>query len=697
MGRVFLHAGMHKTGTSSIQASLNSGLSDPGFIYLDLGEPNHSGPLINLFGMKPESYHGNRKRGLTIQELQRIREGLRSSFDDQLKSLGERTTIISAEDACRMSIQELALLRDSIARHGHHVEVVIYLRPPLGYIESAFQQLIKGGQSIFRLENAYPYYRNLVLFSEVFGKDNCSYRIFSRPHLHQGDVVLDLLHKLKPGLMPAKQVVVNEGISLTALKFLYAYRKYGPGYGADKDAIRRNNGLVGRLARLEGGKLRLGRKLTDIYFENSKNDLDTVAFLLDPSDYQVFLEEAMTIEANVHCEDDLLRFSPKEVEELVALSKNLKVVIPGDYESYANPQAVAEIVACLMPGGEQPKRVADIPTVIKGKKGYLFLAGGRHSPYAYSKGQLQVNPKSIQAFWRNIRLRRDQIRNRKIAYLHLVIPDKHNICKEVFPEQVSVSLANTYLSACPPGSPDLAENVVFPLVDLQAQFRETCTRVDSHLQPLGSILCIKALNSRFQLLSHPPLYQGNEASDPADCLLSRLVVLDEAWAGDLGSKLDPPQTEPRRRLAVGRSVKFFSNRFTGGNNGICDLYFNLDQLGSGARVMLFGDSFGRAMAGVIAPLVAEVFFFRSRFLHVDLVNQIRPTHVITQNVERYLSNVVADQERSSFWLYPHIKDQPYHPPLDFVQAMNAISVADGPAYHRFIDGLRSSITLGGAA
>lgn len=695
MGRVLLHAGMHKTGTSSIQASLSSGLSDPDFIYLDLGEPNHSGPLINLFGEMPERYHGNRKRGLTTQDLQRIRQDLKFRFDNELKSLGERTAIISAEDACKFSKKELNLLRDAIAKNGHSMEVVIYLRPPRGYIESAFQQLIKGGQSSFKLENAYPNYRNLILFSEIFGKVNCSYRLFSRPHLYQEDVLLDLLHKLKPGLVPVNQIVVNEGISLTALKFLYAYRKYGPGYGADKDAIRRNNGLVGRLARLEGDKLSLGPKLTDKYFQSCKCDLEIVASLLDPNVYQLFLEDVMPVEANVNCEGDLLQYSPKEVEDLVALSRKLKITIPSDYESYSTPQAVAKIVACLIPGGDHPMRVEDIPTVIKGKEGFLFLAGGRHSPYAYAKGQLHVDPKSIQTFWRNIRLRQDQMLKRGVSYLHLVVPDKHNICKDVFPDPISVTLASVYLSACPTNSPDLAKNVVFPLEDLRTQFREVCSRVDTHLEPLGLILCIKALNSQFHNLETSQLYPVHQSCDPADRLLSRLVVTDEAWAGDLGSKLDPAQTEPRRRLAVGRSVQFFSNRFAGGNNGICDLYFNLEQLGSGARVMVFGDSFGRALAGIIAPLVAEVFFFRTPFLHVDLVNQIRPTHVITQNVERYLSNVVPDQERSCFWLYPHLKDQPYHPPLGFIHAMNAVTAADGPLYNRFINGLRSNATPDG--
>ena len=689
MGRILLHAGMHKTGTSSIQASLSSGLSDPGFIYLDLGEPNHSGPLINLFGIKPESYHGNRKRGLSIQDLQTIRQSLRSNFDNQLKSLGERTAIISAEDACRFSIQELTLIRDSIASHGHQVEVVIYIRPPRGYIESAFQQLIKGGQSSFQLENAYPHYRNLVLFSEVFDKDNCSYRIFSRAHLHQGDVLLDLLHKLKPGLMPTKQAVVNEGISLTALKFLYVYRKHGPGYGADKDAIRRNNGLVGRLARLKGGKLRLDTKLTDKYFERSKNDLAIVASLLSSADYQVFLEEAMSVEANVHCEDDLLRFSPKEVEELVELSKILRVTIPEDYESYTNPQAVAEIVARLMPAGDQPKRVEDIPTVIKGKEGYLFLAGGRHSPYAYAKGQLQVNPKSIQTFWRNIRLRRDQMRNRKIAYLHLVVPDKHNICKEVFPEALPFSLYSEYINGLPEDSASLVNSVIYPLHPLKSKFRETCSQVDTHLTPLGYVNCLQEINSSLEITKQRELYKKH-SNESLISLMGSFVVAQKGWPGDLGSKLDPPQTQTRMKLKDIDTIYFFSNRFTNGNNGICDIHINTALDDTSPVVLIFGDSFGRSLARVIARVAKEVVFCRTPFLHVDIVNQFRPTHVISQNIERYLSSVVMDQERPLFWLYPLLKGEPYQPPLDFLHAVNALSARDRQPYYHFIKSLNNS-------
>jgi hypothetical protein len=694
MGRVILHAGMHKTGTSTIQVSLSSGLNNSHYVYLDLGEPNHSGPLVNLFGEKPENYHGNKKRGLTIQDIQVIRERLRDSLNAQLSSLDGRTAIISAEDACRFSYHELSQIRDSIRVHGHDIYTVIYLRPPRGYIESAFQQLIKGGQSTFNLENAYPRYSNLGHFSAVFGETNCTFRLFSKSTLHLGDVLLDFLNSLDPGLMPTKKTFVNEGISLTALKFIYAYRKYGPGYGSSKDSIWRNNSLVGRLAKLPGEKLRLDPNLTDPYFQKRKDDLDRVASLLGSTAYQCFIDEPIHLHPNVHSEDDLLSFTPQDVEHLVFLAKALNISVPEDHHSYVDPKVAADLVSRFMPSVASNQVSESTASVLHGNEGFLFLAGGKHSPYAYAKGRLQVNPKSIRTFWKNIQLRREQMHARKIAYLHLVVPDKHNICEEAFPEAILTSLFSEYLKAIPPEPPGLQDVTLYPLQPLKQSFRETCYRVDTHLTPLGCLTCLDQINAGLIATQQPSLY-GADLRQSLHSAVDHCVVSQQRWSGDLGSKLVPPVVEERFNLPDDKTIYFFTNNFTGGNNGICDIYVNTKLGPDSPSVVLFGDSFGRSLAKLIARIARQVVFCRTPFLHLDIVGQLKPSHVISQNVERYLSSVASDRERTSFWFYPFLKDTDYRPPVDFVHAINAVTSIGRPPYDRFIsdlqkDGLRSN-------
>lgn len=687
MGRVILHAGMHKTGTSTIQVSLSSGLNNSRYVYLDLGEPNHSGPLVNLFGEKPENYHGNQKRGLTVQDIQVIRERLRVSFNDQLSSLDVRTAIISAEDACRFSYHELSRIRDSISVHGHDIQAVIYLRPPRGYIESAFQQLIKGGQSTFNLESAYPRYSNLKNFSAIFGEANCFFRLFRKSNLYEGDVLLDFLNELEPGLMPIKQNLVNEGISLTALKFIYAYRKYGPGYGSSKDSIWLNNSLVGRLANLPGDKLRLNPNLTDPYFKKWKDDLDLVASLLGSTAYQSFIDEPIHAHANVHSEADLLSFTPQDVEQLVRLSKTLNISVPEDHFSYDDPKDVAQVVSRFMPSEASKLAPKSTASVLQGKEGFLFLAGGKHSPYAYAKGHLQVNPKSIQTFWKNIQLRREQMHARKIAYLHLVVPDKHNICEEAFPESILTSLFSEYVKVIPVEPPGLSNFTLYPLQALKHSYRQACYRVDTHLTPLGCLTCLDQINVGLTVTEQLSLY-GPDMERSLHYAVDNCMVSQQRWSGDLGSKLMPPAVEDRFNLPDDKAIHFFTNNYTGGNNGICDIYFNTRLGPDSPSVVLFGDSFGRSLARLIARVARQVVFCRTPFLHLDIVAQLKPSHVISQNVERYLSSVTSDREQTSFWFFPFLKDVAYRPPLDFVHAINAVTSFGRPPYHRFIADLQ---------
>lgn len=72
--KLVLHVGMHKTGTSSIQASFahnRSVLADHGVGYAGVLE-NQSGPLYTRLAERPEAYRGNRLYGLERPSFLRL-------------------------------------------------------------------------------------------------------------------------------------------------------------------------------------------------------------------------------------------------------------------------------------------------------------------------------------------------------------------------------------------------------------------------------------------------------------------------------------------------------------------------------------------------------------------------------------------------------------------------------------------------
>src|SRR5262245_53333899 len=102
--RVILHFGMHKTASTSIQASLQQNLSDPRFYYAQLsgaparpGQPapsNHSGHLRMLFMEDPLHHHINRKRGRTADAVERLRDVYRRDLEREIAKAQGRTLIL---------------------------------------------------------------------------------------------------------------------------------------------------------------------------------------------------------------------------------------------------------------------------------------------------------------------------------------------------------------------------------------------------------------------------------------------------------------------------------------------------------------------------------------------------------------------------------------------------------------------------
>jgi hypothetical protein len=136
----------------------------------------------------------------------------------------------------------------------------------------------------------------------------------------------------------------------------------------------------------------------------------------------------------------------------------------------------------------------------------------------------------------------------------------------------------------------------------------------------------------------------------------------------------------------------------GGNNGIIDLYFNLEHIkrsesrpGLG-RVLVIGDSYGRDIARTLSLMSSEVLFIRTPYMHIEVVDAMKPDLVISENAERYLSAVRSDEDRPVFLLFPFMKDNNYTMATEMAEALSAVLSYGRQPYISLIERLVAEIS-----
>lgn len=228
--KCYLHVGMHKTGSSSIQKSLNNHDFKGDTKYLNIGFENHSIPFYSLFSNFPEHYHIHQRSNRSFYECIKLNLEYLTKIEEELVHSTENI-IISGEDISVLSVEKLRLLEKYLKLFFSDIEVIIYVRPPYSYMVSDFQERIKGGMSgegfdLLTGGNIYPKYKATVSkFDMIFGEDYVKVRLFDKSKLAQGDVLQDFTQTL--GLTDkVKSILANESLSLEETSVIYVFNKY---------------------------------------------------------------------------------------------------------------------------------------------------------------------------------------------------------------------------------------------------------------------------------------------------------------------------------------------------------------------------------------------------------------------------------------------------------------------------------------
>ncbi|MBX9698642.1 MAG: hypothetical protein K2X74_04350, partial [Acetobacteraceae bacterium] len=165
MRTLFLHVGMHKTGTTSIQQTLHAGraaLAEAGLSWFAGAEPNHSRSVFSAFTETPHLYHVNRRHGLhaPTDAAQHAAEA-RAALTAFLHGAPEPGLILSGEDISMLGEAAIRRMLAAFRPLVDRIVVVAMVRPPRGFIASAIQQRIRGGALLDGIEDGgvLPHYR----------------------------------------------------------------------------------------------------------------------------------------------------------------------------------------------------------------------------------------------------------------------------------------------------------------------------------------------------------------------------------------------------------------------------------------------------------------------------------------------------------------------------------------------------------
>lgn len=278
--KAIFHVGMSKTGTSSIQRSFVS-YNHPDILYPNIGQErqglpsngNHSRLTVLLFTKNPELHPGFKARGFTEEQVIALKRDTQRELIHTIQDSSAKSFLMSSEHISSMPYGICGKVKNFAERYFDDYEIIAYVRPPISYMTSVFQQRLKG--NLRDLELTWPNYRyQLEKFDKIFGEGKVTFKKFDKETLHKGDVVSDLANHMGIDIPQANITRSNKSLSLEATSLLFVQRKYGQGFEQGSDLAAQRNYLFTDLLRSLGHqKLQFENHLFTKLIEENEDDL----------------------------------------------------------------------------------------------------------------------------------------------------------------------------------------------------------------------------------------------------------------------------------------------------------------------------------------------------------------------------------------------------------------------------------------
>ena len=244
---VILHMGMEKTGSSSIQNSF-VGYDDGRVLYVPFKWDNHSMPLSYLFRGwdKLEPRFG--PKGLTHDMYLERKAEAQEALDAALQ--GDRETLLlSAEALMGFGPYEHREVRDHIRQYRQKIRVMAYVREPIGYSSSAFQQSLKFGGDTLRVPPQ-RFQGRLGRLYRVYEPSEVELIPFRPKTFPNGSVVQDFAQRIGADVSRITEQSTNESMCMYAAAAMFLWNRDGVKAHDSRDGFKARTNVSGFLQRM---------------------------------------------------------------------------------------------------------------------------------------------------------------------------------------------------------------------------------------------------------------------------------------------------------------------------------------------------------------------------------------------------------------------------------------------------------------
>ncbi|MFW5886119.1 MAG: hypothetical protein ACOCUL_00035 [Bacteroidota bacterium] len=315
MKKIFIHIGIPKTGTTSIQHSLYSNreiLFNNGYLYPKSLPENHSLPLFFFF-QNIEKLKNNK------YQLQKIKDNSNPDYETIINSflneLNESkdvpNIIISGEAILTLKEQHLKIMqlffKDVLP--SHQIRIICFVRNPVDFMKSLTQQRVRVGKAKVTIE------KNLLKkrinpFIKVFGQENVSIHKYEDAVNSDFGIIGYFLKAIdfpEESINNFNPVFQNTSISYQAYEIInFITEQYKCLYEA-KNSIEKNCGNL-PFALIKGTNFYLNREEQKFILRIFKNDLKWLKKKLNVEykEYKTDINSAFVLKYDRHFEVEFI-------------------------------------------------------------------------------------------------------------------------------------------------------------------------------------------------------------------------------------------------------------------------------------------------------------------------------------------------------------------------------------------------------
>ena len=284
--KVFLHIGMPKTATTSIEHTLIEnikGLRNLGYFVPNLWNGNMSVPLYSIFADNPEkcSYHINTKKSKNqIEEFNKINI---IEFIKEIHKARCQMVIISGDWLSLFqtleNVRELKEFLNCIMPNAC-IEIIVCLRERCRFISSYIQELVKGNHNVDEIDmmnfgNLYKEHIDKYLCT--FSKNNIKAYKFEDSIKHQYGPVgyfFNIIGITNNQMSAFRFIKINESLSNKAIELLWFINKKVPFYTKQGINFLRESGDTALIREIRGNNFLINHKDSTKYIQNGLKDTE---------------------------------------------------------------------------------------------------------------------------------------------------------------------------------------------------------------------------------------------------------------------------------------------------------------------------------------------------------------------------------------------------------------------------------------